>query len=122
MALIWRNEFLGRNVPPGPIAADPPPGTIEITRVEQVGSHWHIWYAPVPAVAAAPSDEDRMREVASKTVPAGCTCGWTWLSAADGEVVRTPELRGDCPVHGDEDRIRDAMAEARDHPGRVITR
>jgi hypothetical protein len=25
-------------------------------------------------------------------------------------------------VHGDEDRIRDAMTEARDHPGRTITR
>jgi hypothetical protein len=25
-------------------------------------------------------------------------------------------------VHGDEDRIRDAMGEARDHPGRTITR
>jgi hypothetical protein len=25
-------------------------------------------------------------------------------------------------VHGDEDRIRDAMAEARDHPGRTVTR
>lgn len=31
-----------------------------------------------------------------------------------------------CPCHGglpsDEDRIRDAMAEATDHPGRVVTR
>jgi hypothetical protein len=31
-----------------------------------------------------------------------------------------------CPCHGeprsDEDRIREAMAEAQDHPGRVITR
>ena len=25
-------------------------------------------------------------------------------------------------IHGDEDRIRDAMTEARDHPGRTITR
>ena len=78
MALIWRNEMQrGDAANPG-ITLDPPPGTITITRVEQAadGNH-HIWYAPVPAVPAEPSDEDR---------------------------------------------IRDAMAAAQDHPGRTITR
>ena len=49
---------------------------------------------------------------------AGCVCGYTWGS--DGIVRNGP--RADCPVHGDEDRIRDAMTEARDHPGRTVTR
>lgn len=35
--------------------ADPPPGSVEITRVDHVRPGVvHIWYAPVPAVAAQP--------------------------------------------------------------------
>jgi hypothetical protein len=38
------------------------------------------------------------------------------LAAAFGKVFVAPQERPD------EDRIRDAMAEATDHPGRVVTR
>jgi hypothetical protein len=61
MAIIWRNE-LHPHEPPGPFATEPPPGTIEITRVEEAGDNYRIWYAPVPARPAAPSDEDRIRD------------------------------------------------------------
>ena len=50
---------------------------------------------------------------------AGCVCAYTWNGA--GSIIRNGP-RADCPVHGDGDRIRDAMAEAHDHPGRTITR
>jgi hypothetical protein len=49
---------------------------------------------------------------------AGCVCSYTW---SDTGIVRNGP-RADCPVHGDEDRIRDAMTEAQAHPGHVITR
>jgi hypothetical protein len=55
IAIIWRNEFRMRELP-GSFAADPPPGTIEITRVEEAGGRYHIWYAPVPAVPAPDGD------------------------------------------------------------------
>jgi hypothetical protein len=78
MAIIWRNEFRRGDARNPGITLDPPPGIIEITKVEQAADgNWHIWFAPIPARPAGPSDEDR---------------------------------------------IRDAMAGARDHPGRTITR
>lgn len=47
---------------------------------------------------------------------AGCVCSYTW---SDTGIVRNGP-RADCPAHGDEDRIRDAMTESHDHPGRVV--
>jgi hypothetical protein len=37
-------------------------------------------------------------------------------------VIMVERLREDSSADSDEDRIRDAMAEAQDHPGRVVTR
>jgi hypothetical protein len=44
----------------------------------------------------------------------------TW-SFAQGDVFWPQEATADA-APSDEDRIRDAMAEAQDHPGRVVTR
>jgi hypothetical protein len=44
----------------------------------------------------------------------------TWCLPAYDEMRREQPQAADPP--SDEDRIRDAMAEARDHPGRTITR
>jgi hypothetical protein len=67
----------------------------------------------IPGRHGAPSGEGR------DFFPDGCICAWTWDTT--GAMVRNGPRR-DCTVHGDEDRIRDAMAEAHDHPGRTVTR
>ena len=77
---------------------------------------------PQPVGEAAAHLQHDMDELAAPpsgiVSMAGCVCSYTW---GTGGIIRHGP-RADCPVHGDEDRIRDAMAEAIDHPGRTVTR
>ena len=87
---------------------------------EEYKAHVDALLAPVRAeIAELRAQMDNLAAQPGGVVSAaGCVCFYTW--GTDGIVRNGP--RADCPVHGDQDRIRDAMAEARDHPGRTITR
>ena len=87
---------------------------------EECKAHVAALLAPIKdEVAALRAEMAKLAAQPSAIVSAaGCVCSYTWSGT---EIVRNGP-RADCPVHGDKDRIRDAMAEARDHPGRTITR
>jgi hypothetical protein len=87
---------------------------------EEYKAHVDALLAPVKdEIAALRAEVDKLAAQPSGIVSmAGCVCSYTWSETG---IVRNGP-RADCPVHGDEDRIRDAMTEAQDHPGRTITR
>jgi hypothetical protein len=80
--IIWRSEAA---IYPPESTAGPPPGTVEITRVEESGENYHVWFAPVPAVPAGgdmPPDP-----VGMLTAMAGLHHEWyeAWVAAGFSE-------------------------------------
>jgi len=57
--IIWRNEATSPSLSRTGILKDPPPGPVEITRVEESGVNYHVWFVPVPARPAREPDEER---------------------------------------------------------------
>jgi len=64
-----------------------------------------------------PGDDKRVEAIGSDWVVLRGESGGVWFHQGDPERLTEYRKQPD-----DEDRIRDAMAEAHDHPGRVITR
>lgn len=107
----WEREFLEKQ------AAE---AEREAAMAEEYKAHVDALLAPIrDEIAELRAEMAKLAAQPSGIISvAGCVCSYTWGS---GGIVRNGP-RADCPVHGDEDRIRDAMGEAHAHPGRTITR
>jgi hypothetical protein len=80
--IVWRNEAAPADEN---ITRDPPPGTVEITRIDEHGMNYHVWYAPVPA---SPAGESMPPEpVGMLTAMAGMHHEWfeAWVTAGFSE-------------------------------------
>ena len=100
-------------------------GDIAMVRVDKGIASMGTVAVRLGTLPAAPYDAVHGDQAAgsSNTIPMGCVCAYTWGMTENGPATMVRNgPRGDCPVHAVEDRIRDAMAEATEHPGREVTR
>jgi hypothetical protein len=92
-------------------------GNIALVRVDKSWPEGGVIAVRLGTLPAAPYDavhgDERAEMLRKHGVERCAVCGVVWRSHTGGDHPWTPS---------DEDLIREAMAEARDHPGRTITR